>query len=79
MLDRWSSPLGHLVMVCYRILPSQTRRYRSVCACGWRSDEDDVPELLPCPVKSALDERERRRKKLEHVVWLPLDKPVSSR
>lgn len=79
MLDRWSAPLGHLIAVHYRELPSLARRYRTVCVCGWRSDEEDMPELTACPVKAALDQRARTRKKQEHVVWLPLDKPVSSR
>lgn len=87
MLDRWTPPSAHQIAVMYREL-SQARRYRTVCTCGWRSNEDDTPELSECPVKAALDERARRlvkvsnvkrRTPLEHVEWLPLDKPVSSR
>ncbi len=79
MLDRWAAPDLHLTGVVYRELSTATRRYRTACACGWRSDEIDTPLLFSCPVAAALNERERTKKKLEHVVWLPLDKPVSSR
>lgn len=88
MLDLWSSPVAHLVAVYYRELESKARRYRTVCTCGWRSIEDNTPELTDCPVKAALDERTRRAVKytnvgrkipVEHVEWLPLDKPVSSK
>lgn len=87
MLDRWAAPQLHLVGVVYREL-STRRRYRTACACGWRSDEYDAPLLAECPVAAALDERARRilkvtdvgrKKPLEHVVWLPLDKPVNSK
>lgn len=89
MLDRWSAPASHLVKVMYRELETKARRYRTVCACGWRSVEENDPVLSDCPVKAALDERTRRLPKVtntdhgrpravEHVVWLPLDKPVSS-
>lgn len=88
MLDRWSSPACHLVAVYYRELQTKARRYRTVCTCGWRSAEDNAPELIECPVKAALDERTRRivkytdvarKRTIEHVEWLPLDKPVSSK
>lgn len=79
MLDRWAAPELHQVGVVYRELSTSTRRYRTACACGWRTDESDTPLLAACPVAAALDERSRTKKKLEHVVWLPLDKPVSSR
>ena len=88
MLDLWGAPELHLVGVVYRELSTSTRRYRTACACGWRSDESDAPLLAECPVASALDERARRslkfsdvgrKKSTEHVVWLPLDKPVSSK
>ena len=88
MLDLWAAPTLHQVGVVYRELSTSTRRYRTACACGWRSEESDAPLLADCPVKAALDERARRqvkltnverKKTLEHVVWLPLDKPVSSR
>lgn len=79
MLDHWSASTMHTVGVVYMELLSQARRYRTVCSCGWRSIEGNTPELFDCPVKAALDERARRQKRTEHVSWLPLDKPVSSK
>jgi hypothetical protein len=88
MLDLWAASEVHVVGVVYRDLTMSTRRYRTACACGWRSEESDLPMRVDCPVQLALADRLRRivkfadgrhRRPLEHVKWLPLDNPATTR
>jgi hypothetical protein len=85
MLDRWSTPEGHVVRVVYwdRRLAigngrfTTERVFRSACRCGWRSIETLSPQFVDsCPVFWALDDRHKRiRKDTERIEWQPYIPP----